>query len=99
MEPLRKDSNNTATSIERYTLSYTNPGDVMDHSDNSIGQQAKKERAKQALLAMLPPYNQLNKILTTNSEWWQTWRRKCSGTSSSDETLPQFASKALSQGT
>ncbi|KAJ4301152.1 hypothetical protein N0V90_003242 [Kalmusia sp. IMI 367209] len=98
MEPHRKDSNNTATSLERYTLSYTNPGDVMDHSDNSIGQQAKKERAKQALLAMLPPYNQLNKILTTNSEWWQTWRRKCSGTSSTDETLPQFASKALAQG-
>lgn len=97
MEPLRKDLNPASSSSERYTLSYTNPGDVME-SDNSFGQQAKRERTKQALLAMLPSYEKLNKILTTNSEWWQTWRRKCSGTSASDETLPQFASKALSSG-
>jgi len=96
MEPLRKDSSTTTSSTERYTVSYTNPGDVMD--SNSQGQQAKKERTKQALLAMLPPYEKLNKILSSNSEWWQTWRRKCSGTSASDETLLQFASKALAQG-
>ena len=94
MEPLRKD---TGTS-ERYTLSYNNPGDVMEFGDNSSGQQAKKDRAKRALLAMLPPYDQLSKILNSNSEWWQTWRRKCSGTSAQDETLPQFASKALASG-
>lgn len=93
MEPLQKDSN--AASTERYTLSYTNPGDVME-SDDSFGQQAKRERTKQALLAMLPSYDRLNKMLTTNSEWWQTWRQKCSGTSASGETLAQFASKALS---
>ncbi|KAL1595794.1 hypothetical protein SLS60_009483 [Paraconiothyrium brasiliense] len=97
MEPLRKDSNPTSASAERYTLSYTNPDDVME-SNHSFGQQAKKERTKQALLAMLPSYEKLNKILTSNSEWWQTWRRKCSGTSASDETLPQFASKALASG-
>jgi hypothetical protein len=97
MEPLRKDLKPTSASSERYTLSYTNPGDVMEN-DDSFGQQAKKERTKQALLAMLPSYERLNKILTTNSEWWQTWRRKCSGTSASDETLPQFASKALASG-
>lgn len=95
MEPLRKDSN--PASSERFTLSYTNPGDVME-SDNSFGQQAKRERTKQALLAMLPSYDKLNKILTTNSEWWHTWRLKCSGTSTNDETLPQFASKALASG-
>lgn len=67
-------------------------------SDNSFGQQAKRERTKQALLAMLPSYDKLNKILTTNSEWWHTWRLKCSGTSTNDETLPQFASKALASG-
>ncbi|KAJ4344526.1 uncharacterized protein N0V89_012269 [Didymosphaeria variabile] len=97
MEPLRKDSNPNSASSGRYTLSYTNPDDVMEN-DNSFGQQAKKERTKQALLAMLPSYEKLNKILTSNSEWWQTWRRKCSGTSASDETLPQFASKALASG-
>ncbi|KAL5415517.1 hypothetical protein PMIN03_002641 [Paraphaeosphaeria minitans] len=97
MEPLRKDLNPASTSSERYTLSYTNPGDVME-SNNSFGQQAKRERTKQALLAMLPSYEKLNKILTTNSEWWQTWRLKCSGTSASDETLAQFASEALSSG-
>lgn len=94
MEPRRKD---TSTS-ERYTLSYTNPGDVMENGDNSFGQQARKDRAKRALLAMLPPYDQLSKILNSNGEWWQTWRRKCSGTSAIDETLPQFASKALASG-
>ena len=97
MEPLRRDSNNPSGSAERYTLSYTNPGDVME-DNNSFGQQAKKDRTKRALLAMLPPYEQLNKILNSNGEWWQTWRRKCSGTSSSDETLPQFASRALASG-
>lgn len=95
MEPLRKDSNNPSTSKERYTLSYANPTDVME-SDNSTGRQAKKERAIQALVSMMPPLDQLIKVLTTNSEWWHTWRRKCSGTSTSDETLPEFASKALS---
>ena len=98
MVPSRKDTNNTAGSAERYTLSYTNPGDVMEDSSDPFGQQAKKERTKRALLAMLPPYDQLHKILNSNGEWWQTWRRKCSGTSTSEETLPQFASRALASG-
>lgn len=98
MEPLRKSSNAAAAAQERYTLSYTNPGDVMDHSENHTSQQAKKERTRQALLAMLPPYDKLNKIINTNSEWWATWRRKCSGTSSTDESLAQFASRALASG-
>lgn len=47
---------------------------------------------------MLPPYDQLNKVLNSNSEWWQTWRRKCSGTSGPEQTLPQFAAHALTSG-
>ncbi|KAF1971412.1 hypothetical protein BU23DRAFT_470958 [Bimuria novae-zelandiae CBS 107.79] len=94
MEPRHRDTNTTSGSGERYTLSYTNSGDVMEN-ETSFGQQAKKERTKQALLTMLPSNERLNKIITTNSEWWQTWRRKCSGTSASDETLHQFTSKAL----
>jgi hypothetical protein len=61
-------------------------------------QSAKKDKAKQALIALLPPYDQLTKILNTNSEWWQTWRRKCSGTSGPTQTLPQFAAHALTTG-
>ena len=59
---------------------------------------AKRERVKQALLAMLPPYDQLSKILNSNGEWWQTWRRKCSGTSGSEQTLAQFAAQAITSG-
>jgi hypothetical protein len=47
---------------------------------------------------MLPPYDQLNRILTRNSDWWQTWRRKCSGTSGPTQTLSQFAAHALTSG-
>lgn len=47
---------------------------------------------------MLPPYDQLTKLLNSNSEWWQTWRRKCSGTSGSEQSLPQFAAHALTAG-
>ncbi|KAF1949363.1 hypothetical protein CC80DRAFT_429388 [Byssothecium circinans] len=79
---------------DRYTISYRNATDVME--DSSHAQSAKKERAKQALLSMLPPQPQLNKVLNNNSEWWLTWRRKCSGTcTTQDETLSQFANKAL----
>lgn len=61
-------------------------------------QSAKTEKAKQALIAMLPAYDQLSKILSSNSEWWSTWRRKCSGTSGPNQTLPQFAAHALTSG-
>jgi len=64
----------------------------------SLVQSPKTEKAKQALIAMLPPYDQLNKLLSTNSDWWHTWRRKCSGTSGPNQTLPQFAAHALTTG-
>lgn len=47
---------------------------------------------------MLPPYDQLSRLLTSNSGWWQTWRRKCSGTSGPEQTLSQFAAQALTTG-
>ncbi|KAF2792735.1 hypothetical protein K505DRAFT_325977 [Melanomma pulvis-pyrius CBS 109.77] len=81
---------------ERFTVTCKHPDDMVD--SNSLAQQARRERAKQALIAVLPPYDQLNKIMKSNGEWWQTWRRKCSGTSGGEQTLPQFASKALADG-
>ena len=81
--------------VNRYTVECTNGEDLMN--DTSAKAAAKKERAKKALLDVLPPYDQLNKILNSNSEWWQTWRRKCSGTSTPDQTLAQFTTKALSE--
>jgi len=81
---------------ERFTVTCKHPDDMLE--GNSIAHQARRERAKQALVAALPPYEQLNQIMNSNSEWWQTWRRKCSGTSSGEQTLPQFASKALADG-
>lgn len=95
MEPvLRKGSALASASPvqERYTATYTNEADLMD--ENSPGLQAKRERAKKGLLGMLPPFEKLNKILNSNSEWWAQWRKKCSGTAG-QQTLSQFASKAL----
>ncbi|KAF2630847.1 hypothetical protein BU25DRAFT_408120 [Macroventuria anomochaeta] len=77
---------------DRYTVVNKHPDDL---PEGSPAASAKKERVKQALLAMLPSYDQLTKILNSNSEWWQTWRRKCSGTSGPDQTLAQFAAHAI----
>ncbi|CAI6341669.1 unnamed protein product [Periconia digitata] len=99
MGPPRQGSTPKPADVEddRFTVSYKNESDVMDGS--SQRQMAKKEQARQALLAMLPPQPQLNNILNSNSDWWATWRRKCSGTcSAQNETLAQFASKALNGG-
>jgi hypothetical protein len=81
---------------ERYTVTCTNVEDIMD--ENSTAFKAKSERAKQGLLAALPPRDQLQRLFESNGEWWQTWRRKCSGTSSPDESLSQFASRTLAGG-
>jgi hypothetical protein len=96
MEPQRKDSApSPGTTRERYTITCKHDDNIDDPT--STVYQAKKDRARKGLLAVLPPYDQLNKILNSNSEWWATWRMKCSGTSG-DLTLPQFTAKALSEG-
>ncbi|KAJ4370666.1 hypothetical protein N0V83_005187 [Neocucurbitaria cava] len=81
---------------DRYTLESKHENDLT--ISNTFTHSAKREKAKQALIAMLPPYDQLSKLLTSNSDWWQTWRRKCSGTSGPEQTLPQFAAQALTTG-
>jgi len=80
---------------DRYTVVAKHPDDL---PEDSSAASAKRERVKQALLAMLPSYDQLTKILNSNGEWWQTWRRKCSGTAGPDQTLPQFAAQAITSG-
>lgn len=77
---------------DRYTVVNKHPDDL---AQEAPALSAKTERVKQALLAMLPPYDQLSRILNSNSEWWLTWRRKCSGTSSPDQSLAQFAMHAI----
>ena len=57
----------------------------------------KRQRARQALIEVLPPYDQLTAILNSNSEWWATWRKKTAGTSG-NVTLPQYAAHALLDG-
>jgi hypothetical protein len=86
----------TAPGNDRYTITNIHEDGIL--GDNSPLRSAKRDKAKQALIALLPPYDQLNKILATNSDWWQTWRRKCSGTSGPTQTLPQFAAHALTTG-
>ncbi|CAO2648924.1 Nn.00g098730.m01.CDS01 [Neocucurbitaria sp. VM-36] len=81
---------------ERYTLENKHDDDIA--TGNTFAHSAKREKAKQALIAMLPPYDQLSQLLNRNSDWWQTWRRKCSGTSGPEQTLPQFAAQALTTG-
>lgn len=86
---------NPNTGGERYTIVCKN-NDPIDDNASAI-HQAKRERTKKALLEVLPPYDKLNKVLTSNDEWWQTWRKKCSGTAG-NLSLAQFASRALSDG-
>lgn len=81
---------------DRYTVENRHDDDIA--AGNTIAHSAKREKSKQALIAMLPPYDQLTKLLNSNSDWWQTWRRKCSGTSGPEQTLPQFAAQALTTG-
>ncbi|USP79894.1 brassinin detoxification factor 1 [Curvularia clavata] len=81
---------------ERYTVENRNDEDIA--GGISSANSAKREKAKQALIAVLPPYEQLTKILHSNSGWWEMWRRKCSGTSGPDQTLAQFAAQALTTG-
>lgn len=92
-QPLLPQPQNGAD--DRYTVINKHPEDLPEESPAAS---AKRERVKQALIAMLPSYDQLTKILNSNSEWWQTWRRKCSGTSGAEQTLAQFAARALTSG-
>ncbi|KAH6612444.1 hypothetical protein C7974DRAFT_77901 [Boeremia exigua] len=78
---------------DRYTVVNKHPDDLTSAEVPALS--AKRERVKQGLLAMLPSYDQLTKILNSNSEWWLTWRRKCSGTSSPEQSLAQFATEAI----
>jgi hypothetical protein len=80
----------------RYTVTNSHPDDIVNI--NPAASLAKREKVKQALLSMLPPYDQLLKLLNSNADWWQTWRRKCSGTSSPDQTLSQFSVQAMTTG-
>jgi hypothetical protein len=86
----------TAADNDRYTITNRHDDDMV--VGESLIQSAKTEKAKQALIAMLPPYDQLSKLFSSNADWWQTWRRKCSGTSGSNQTLAQFAAHALTTG-
>jgi hypothetical protein len=86
----------TTPANDRYLITNIHEDGIL--GDDSPQRSAKRDKAKQALIAMLPPYDQLNRILTTNSDWWQTWRRKCSGTSGPTQTLAQFAAHALTTG-
>jgi hypothetical protein len=86
----------TVPANDRYLITNIHEDGIL--GDNSPQRSAKRDKAKQALIAMLPPYDQLNRILTTNSDWWQTWRRKCSGTSGPTQTLAQFAANAITTG-
>lgn len=86
----------TGDSKARLTVTCENVDDMM--GENSARFKAKRERAKQGLIAILPPLDQVQRLFASNGDWWHTWRRKCSGTSSPDQTLIDFASKALADG-
>lgn len=92
-KPLLPQPNDGAD--DRYTVVNKHPDELREESPTAS---AKRERVKQALVAMLPAYDQLTKILNSNSEWWQIWRRKCSGTSGPGQTLAQFAAQAITNG-
>lgn len=98
LDPQRNSSmpNPSIAVNDRYTIENKHDDDLV--AGNTSAHSAKREKAKQALIAMLPPYDQLTKLVNSNSDWWQTWRRKCSGTSGPDQTLAQFTAHALTTG-
>lgn len=81
---------------ERYTITARNADDMS--GEHSLAFQAKRERVKQSLLSLLPPFEKLQKIFERNGDWWHTWRLKCSGTSLPGQTLAQFAERAIRDG-
>jgi hypothetical protein len=86
----------SCTGAEKARLTVTCEDDMM--GENSARFKAKRERAKQGLIAILPPLDQVQRLSASNGDWWHTWRRKCSGTSDPEQSLSDFASKALADG-
>lgn len=71
---------------------------LADEVDNSgSASELKCKRARQALIDVLPPWQQLEAILAGNSSWWTTWRKKTTGTAGA-RPLAQYAAYALSEG-
>ncbi|TLD39568.1 hypothetical protein E2P81_ATG00555 [Venturia nashicola] len=58
---------------------------------------AKDERARQALMAVLPPYHKLLITLQCNHHAWAVFQRKCPGTRG-NATLEEFSSRVMHQG-
>jgi alkanesulfonate monooxygenase SsuD/methylene tetrahydromethanopterin reductase-like flavin-dependent oxidoreductase (luciferase family) len=80
----------------RLSITCENVDDMMGEHPTKF--KAKRERTRQGLLATLPPLDQVQRIFASNGDWWHTWRRKCSGTSDPEQTLADFASRALADG-
>jgi hypothetical protein len=59
---------------------------------------AKDQRTRQALLAVLPPYEKLLSILNSQGHMWAVFQRKCPGTREA-ASIEQFATRVLSHGT
>lgn len=58
----------------------------------------KYERTRRAIIAALPPYNEIIDIFSKNADWWLTFRQKCPGTAWRYEGLKEFAIDALTRG-
>ncbi|KAF2810462.1 uncharacterized protein BDZ99DRAFT_563519 [Mytilinidion resinicola] len=69
--------------------------DMIDET-SAAASKLKRARAKEALLSVLPPFDQLNQLLNANGEWWQTWRKKTAGTSG-NIPLADYAAHAISE--
>lgn len=59
---------------------------------------SKAYQTRQALLSILPPYNELLHALKSNDQWWAMTSQKCPGTRIG-ESSEQFAKRVLARGT
>jgi hypothetical protein len=58
---------------------------------------AKDQRARHALMAVLPPHAKLLTILNSQSHMWAVFQRKCPGTRES-ASIEEFANRVLNKG-
>jgi hypothetical protein len=99
--PARAMSIINCNSPQNATLSYnTSPlGDGMNGMNTTTTPaKAKDERVRNALMAVLPPYNKLLIALQGNHHAWAVFQRKCPGTRG-NATLEEFSHRVMYHGT
>jgi hypothetical protein len=87
-------------SPQNTSLAYSSPHTDGINGLNTVSSpaKAKNDRVRQALMAVIPPYNKLISALRGNHHAWAAFQRKCPGTRG-NATIEEFAQRVLHHGT